>query len=127
MNNKKKLKKDRFQAWWHMPVIPVFWRQRQDREFEAAPYKTLPQKKNKKTPKTKLRGCLTSRMSLSWKPNLGRWEMQKGQQTEVQTCTKLGPGGLGTRMETHQPPPPPVSLLYTVATLGGEAVLRRRG
>jgi hypothetical protein len=27
--------------------------------------------------------------------------MQKGQQTEDQTCTKLGPGGLGAQMETH--------------------------
>jgi hypothetical protein len=30
-------------------------------------------------------------------------------------------------METHQPPPPPVSLLYTVATGGGEAVLGEVG
>jgi hypothetical protein len=53
--------------------------------------------------------------------------MQKRQQTEDQTCIKLGPGMLGTRMETHQPPPPPVSLLYTVATGSVEAFLRGGG
>jgi hypothetical protein len=53
--------------------------------------------------------------------------MLKRQQTEDQTCIKLGPGRLGTQMETHQPPPPPVSLLYTVATQGGDAVLGRGG
>jgi hypothetical protein len=42
--------------------------------------------------------------------------MQKGQQTEDQTCTKLGPVGLGTWMETHQPPPALVNLFYTEAT-----------
>jgi hypothetical protein len=51
--------------------------------------------------------------------------MQKGQQTEDQTCTKLGPGTLGAQMETHQPSPPPVNLLYTAATRGGEAILGR--
>jgi hypothetical protein len=53
--------------------------------------------------------------------------MQKGQQTEDQTCTKLGPGRLGAQMETHQPPSPPVGLLYTEATWGGEAFLRGGG
>jgi hypothetical protein len=28
--------------------------------------------------------------------------MQKGQQTEDQICTKLGPGGLGAWMKTHK-------------------------
>jgi hypothetical protein len=37
---------------------------------------------------------------------------------------KLGPGKLGACMETHQPPPPLASLLYTVAKQCGEAVLR---
>jgi hypothetical protein len=55
----------------------------------------------------------------------GGWqEMQKGQQREDQTCTKLGPRRLGARMETHHPPPSPESLLYTVAKWGGAAVLR---
>jgi hypothetical protein len=49
--------------------------------------------------------------------------MQKGQQTEDKTCIKLGPGRLCARMETHQHPPPPVNLLYTVATRGREAFL----
>jgi hypothetical protein len=48
---------------------------------------------------------------------------QKRQQIEDQTCIKLGPGRLGALMETHQHPPPPVSLLYTVATQGREAFL----
>jgi hypothetical protein len=30
--------------------------------------------------------------------------MQKGQKTEDKKCTKLGPGGLGTWMETHNSP-----------------------
>jgi hypothetical protein len=38
-------------------------------------------------------------------------------------CIKLGPGRLGAWMETHQQPPPPVSLLYTVAKVGGEQFL----
>jgi hypothetical protein len=49
--------------------------------------------------------------------------MQKRQQTEDKTCIKLGPGRLGAWMGTHQPPLPPASLLYTVATGGGEAIL----
>jgi hypothetical protein len=53
----------------------------------------------------------------------GRWEMQKGQKTEDQPCTKLGPGRLAAQMETHQPSPPPVSLLYTGAKQGGATVL----
>jgi hypothetical protein len=36
----------------------------------------------------------------------------------------LEPGRLGAWMETHQPLPPPVNLLYTVAKQGGAAVLR---
>jgi hypothetical protein len=44
-------------------------------------------------------------------------------QTEDQTCIKLGLGRLCAQMETHQPSPPPASLLYTVAKWGGEAVL----
>jgi hypothetical protein len=47
--------------------------------------------------------------------------------TEDKTCIKLGPGRLGAQMETHQPPPPPVSLLYTVTTRGGEGILRGWG
>jgi hypothetical protein len=47
--------------------------------------------------------------------------MQKGQQTEEKACTKLGPGRLGARMDAQQPPPTPVSLLYTVTTRVGEA------
>jgi hypothetical protein len=50
--------------------------------------------------------------------------MQKRQQTEDQTCIKLGPGRLGAWMETHQPSPPPVRLLYTVATQGRKVILR---
>jgi hypothetical protein len=53
--------------------------------------------------------------------------MQKGQQTEGKTCIKLGPGRLGVQMEAHQHPPPPVCLLYTVATRGGEVFLREGG
>jgi hypothetical protein len=53
--------------------------------------------------------------------------MQKGQQTEDQTFIKLGPGRLCAWMETHQPPPPPVSLLYAVATRGGEPFLGGEG
>jgi hypothetical protein len=53
--------------------------------------------------------------------------MQKGQQTEDKTCIKLGPGRLCARMETHQQPPPPVRLLYTVTTRGREAFLRGGG
>jgi hypothetical protein len=49
--------------------------------------------------------------------------MQKEQQTEDQTCTKLGSGRVGTRMETQQLIAPLVSLLYTVAKRGGAAVL----
>jgi hypothetical protein len=49
--------------------------------------------------------------------------MQKKQQTEDQTCIKLGPDRLCAWMETHQQFPPPESLLYTVAKRGGEAVL----
>jgi lactate dehydrogenase-like 2-hydroxyacid dehydrogenase len=30
--------------------------------------------------------------------------MQKGQKTEDKTCTNLGPGRLGTQMETHNNP-----------------------
>jgi hypothetical protein len=30
--------------------------------------------------------------------------MQKGQKTEDQTYTKLGPGGLGTQVKTHNTP-----------------------
>jgi hypothetical protein len=44
--------------------------------------------------------------------------MQKGQQTGDKACINLGPGSLGAWMETHQPPPPPVSLLSTVETPG---------
>jgi hypothetical protein len=47
--------------------------------------------------------------------------MQKRQQTEDQTCIKLGPGRLGTLMETHQTPPPLVNLSYTAVTQGREA------
>jgi hypothetical protein len=42
--------------------------------------------------------------------------MQKRKQTENLTCIKLGPGRLGAWMETYQPPPRPVRLLYTVET-----------
>jgi hypothetical protein len=42
---------------------------------------------------------------------------------EDQTCIKLGLGSLGTQMDTHQPPPPSVSLLYTVTTQDGEVIL----
>jgi hypothetical protein len=48
--------------------------------------------------------------------------MQKRQQTEEKTCIKLGPGRLGALMETHQLSPPPVSLLYAEAFLGGGGV-----
>jgi hypothetical protein len=51
--------------------------------------------------------------------------MQKTQQTEDQTCTKLGSVSLGAWMETHQSSPPPVSLLCTVTTQGGETFLWR--
>jgi hypothetical protein len=54
--------------------------------------------------------------------------MQKGQKTEDQTYTKLGPVGwvLGWRHTTALPPP--VSLLYTtVAKLGGATVPCWRG
>jgi hypothetical protein len=57
----------------------------------------------------------------------GYGRCRKRQLTEDQTCIKLGPGRLGAQMETHQPPPPPVSLLYTVVTRGGEAILREGG
>jgi hypothetical protein len=73
--------------------------------------------------------------SLSLNPICGQWEMPEKKTDK--TCMKLGPGRLGGLMETHQPPPPPVSLLYTVATQGGEAfflgrecdiiILRNRG
>jgi hypothetical protein len=49
--------------------------------------------------------------------------MQKAQQTEDKTSIKLGTGRLCAQMETHQPPSPLVSLLYTVATRGGESFL----
>jgi hypothetical protein len=65
--------------------------------------------------------------SLSCKPNWEQQEMQKRQQTEDQTCIKLGPGRLCAWMETHQPPPPPVSLLHTVETRGREACLQGGG
>jgi hypothetical protein len=68
----------------------------------------------------------TSCRTLSYKPNWGWQEIQKGQ-TEDKTCIKLGPGRLGAQMETHQHPPPPVRLLYTEATWGGEAFLRGMG
>jgi hypothetical protein len=51
----------------------------------------------------------------------------KRKQTENQICIKLGPGRLGAQMETHQPPPPPGSLSYTVTTQGGEAILGGEG
>jgi hypothetical protein len=66
---------------------------------------------------------LASRMSLSYKPNWGQWEMEKRQQRKDQTCIKRGPGRLCARTETHQLPPPLVSLLYTTATWGREAFL----
>jgi hypothetical protein len=49
--------------------------------------------------------------------------MQKGKLTEDQTCIKLGPGRLCAQMETHQPPPSPVSLFVYLATRGGKAFL----
>jgi hypothetical protein len=49
--------------------------------------------------------------------------MQKGQLTEDKACINLGPGSLGARMETHQPPPSPVSLLSTVETPGRKTSL----
>jgi hypothetical protein len=53
--------------------------------------------------------------------------MHKRQQAEDQSCIKLGPDRLSAQMETHQPPPHPVSLLYTVAKRGGAAVLGEEG
>jgi hypothetical protein len=44
-------------------------------------------------------------------------------QTKEQTCIKLGHVGLCDQMETHQHSPPPVHLLYTVATWGRAAFL----
>jgi hypothetical protein len=66
---------------------------------------------------------LMAHTSLSQKPNRRQWEMQKGQQTEDKTCINLGPGRLCAWMKTHQQHPPPVSLLYAVATRGREAFL----
>jgi hypothetical protein len=40
---------------------------------------------------------------------------------------KAGARRLGTQMETQQLVPPPVSLLYTVPTRGGEAILQGGG
>jgi hypothetical protein len=40
---------------------------------------------------------------------------------------KAGGRYAGCRMETHQHLPPPMSLLNTVATQGGEAILRGGG
>jgi hypothetical protein len=44
---------------------------------------------------------------------------RKDNKTEEKTCIKLGPGRLGALKETHQLTPPPVSLLYAEAFLGG--------
>jgi hypothetical protein len=57
----------------------------------------------------------------------GDGRYQNRQQTEDKTCVKVQPGRLDAVMETHQHPPPPVSLLYTVATQGREAFLRGGG
>jgi hypothetical protein len=46
----------------------------------------------------------------------GDGRCRKRQRTEDKTRINLQPGRLGGLMETHQQPPPPVSLLYTVAT-----------
>jgi hypothetical protein len=58
-----------------------------------------------------------------WHLTEGDGRCRKRQQTEDKTYTKLETGKLGAWMETHQPPPSPASLLYTVAKRGGEAVL----
>jgi hypothetical protein len=44
-----------------------------------------------------------------------------------QNMHKSGAGRLGAQIETHQPPPPPGSLLYRVATRVGEAFLGEGG
>jgi hypothetical protein len=54
----------------------------------------------------------------------GNGRCRKRQQTEDKTCIVLGLGKLDTQLETHQPPPPPVSLLYIMTKRGGEVVLR---
>jgi hypothetical protein len=53
--------------------------------------------------------------------------MQKRQQTEDQTCIKLGPGRLGAWKGDTPTPPPLLYLLYTVAKQGREAFLGEGG
>jgi hypothetical protein len=55
----------------------------------------------------------------SWSnwPNWGGQDMQKGQTIYKQTCRKLGPGVLGTQMETHNSLVASFTSLYSASLL----------